>query len=105
MINSGLSAAGGFDLTDVVSPAIPVVASAATIRLSSLVTRITGAVAIANITPPNAYFTGPLWLLSTDAAPFTTVATGNIALATTGVRYKLLALAFDTSTNKWYPSY
>lgn len=105
MFNQSLSEIGKWGLSSVVLPNVPTVAAAATIVPSALVTRVTGTVPVATITPPNPYFNGPLWLLSTDASPFTTVTTGNIQLATTVVRYKLLALAYDPSTSKWYPSY
>lgn len=90
---------------NVVNPDIPAMASATTIAPTSQITRLTGTTALATITPPSPYFNGPLWLYSTDSSPFTTVTTGNIALATTVVRYQLLSLVYDPSTSKWYPSY
>ena len=105
MLNDALTAGGGFDNSNVVFPNIPAIVAAATITPVNKVTRVTGTVPVATITPPNAYFNGPLYLLSTDATPFTTVTTGNIALATTVTRYQLLTLVFDPSTAKWYPSY
>lgn len=105
MHNDSLTAGGGFDNSNVVFPNIPAIAAAATIVPVNKVTRVTGTVPVATITPPNGYFNGPLYLLSTDATPFTTVTTGNIALATTVTRYQLLSLVFDPSTAKWYPSY
>jgi hypothetical protein len=105
MLNPSLSAAGGMGDINIVYPGVPAIPSAATISPARLVTRVTGAVAVANITPPSPYFNGPIYLLSTDAAPFTTVATGNIALATTVIRYRLLTLVFDPAVGKWYPSY
>lgn len=104
-INAGLSTAGGFDNSNVVFPNIPTIVAAATIAPVNDVTRVTGTVPIATITPPNPYFNGPLFLYSSDATPFTTVTTGNIALATTVTRYQMLTLVFDPSVNKWYPSY
>lgn len=104
-INAGLSTAGGFDNSNVVFPAIPAIVAAATIAPVNDVTRVTGTVPVATITPPNPYFNGPLFLYSSDATPFTTVTTGNIALATTVVRYKSLCLVYDPSVNLWYPSY
>ncbi len=105
MLNPSLSADGGFDTQNVVFPGVPAIVAAATIAPKRVVTRVTGTVPVATITPPNAYFNGPLWLISSDATPFTTITTGNILLATTVVRYKALALVFDPSTAKWYPSY
>lgn len=103
--NESLGATGKWGLSSVVLPNVPAIAAAATVAPQALVTRLTGTVPVATITPPNPYFNGPLWLLSTDASPFTTVTTGNIQLATTVVRYKALALVYDPSTSKWYPSY
>ena len=105
MRNPALSAAGGFGDTNVVFPNVTAIAAAATIAPVDDLTRITGTVPIATITPPNPYFNGPIFLYSTDATPFTTVTTGNIALATTVTRYQLLVLVYDPSTSKWYPSY
>lgn len=100
-----LGAKGNFDSGNVVLPNIPAIAAAATIAPGRLITRLTGTVPVATITPPNPYFNGPLWLLSTDASPFTTVTTGNIALASTAVQFKPLGMIFDPSTSKWYPTY
>ena len=100
-----LSGLGTFDNGNPVFPNVPAIAAAATIAPQTRITRLTGTVPVATITPPNPYFQGPLYLLSTDATPFTTVTTGNIQLATTVVRYKLLGLAYDPSTSKWYPMY
>ena len=105
MRNPSLSAAGAFDNTNIVFPNVSVIAAAATIAPLDDVTRITGTVPVATITPPNAYFNGPVYLYSSDATPFTTVTTGNIALATTVTRYRLLTLVYDPSVALWYPSY
>lgn len=99
-----LGSLGNFDNGNVVTP-VPSVVAATTIAPTTLVTLVTGTTAIATITPPNPYFRGPLWLISTDASPFTTVTTGNIALATTVVRYKALALVYVPANAKWYPIY
>jgi hypothetical protein len=103
--NPALAGSGGFGDTNVVFPSVPVLASAATIAPTDDITRVTGTVPVATITPPNAYFSGPIYLFSTDASPFTTVTTGNIALATTVVQNKVLVLVFDPAVSKWYPSY
>lgn len=105
MHNESLSAKGKWGLSNSVLPNVPAFAAAATIAPYALVTRLTGTVPVATITPPNPYFNGPLYLYSSDATPFTTVTTGNIILATTVTRYQLLALVYDPSTSKWYPSY
>jgi hypothetical protein len=103
--NPGLSAQGGFDNTNVVFPGAAVIAAAATIAPKKLLTFITGSVPIATITPPSPYFTGPLYLVNTAGTVFTTVTTGNIALASTAVAFKALCLVYDALSNKWYPSY
>lgn len=88
----------GSQLASVIGPAI---ASTATISPVAQITHITATAAIATITPPYPGYTGTLTLIP-DAA-FTTVTTGNIALASTGVLNKALEMAYDGS--KWYPSY
>lgn len=103
--NSALGSRGNFDPANMVLSGIPAIAASTTIAPQSLITRLTGTTNVATITPPDPYFYGPLYLLSTDASPFATVTTGNIQLATTVVRYKVLALMYDPSTSKWYPSY
>ncbi len=105
MLNPGLSSAGAYGSTNVVFPNTQVIASAATIAPLNEVSRVTGTVPVATITPPNAYFNGPLFLYSSDATPFTTVTTGNIALATTVTRYRMLTLVYDPAAALWYPSY
>ena len=103
--NPSLSADGGFDNSNIVTPGIPALAAAATIAPKRQVTRVTGTVPVATITPPDPYFNGPLFLYSSDATPFTTVTTGNIALATTVTRYQVLTLVYDPGAALWYPSY
>lgn len=104
-LNPALSALGGFDTQNVNFPGNQTIVAAATIAPQRLLTRLTGTVPVATITPPNGYFNGPLYLLTTSASVFTTVTTGNIALASTAVQNKLLVMMFDPSTSKWYPSY
>jgi hypothetical protein len=105
MLNPSLGAVGGFDPSNVVFPGDTTIAAAATIAPTRLLTRLTGTVPVATITPPNAYFNGPLYLLTTSASVFTTVTTGNIALASTAVQNKLLVMMYDPTALKWYPSY
>ena len=105
MSNDALSSGGAFRPTHVVFPNVQTLVSAAVIAPVNDVSRVTGTVPVATITPPNNYFNGPLHLLSTDATPFTTVTTGNIALATTVTRYRILTLVYDPSVSLWYPSY
>ena len=90
---------------NVVDPNIPTLVSSTVIAPTSIVTRVTGNTAVATITPPNPYFNGPLYLYSTEASPFTINTTGNVALAVTATRYKLLTLFYDPSVSKWMPSF
>lgn len=92
-----LSLIGG-QLNNVVGP---ILASATTIAPTCRIHHVSATVAIATITPPYTGFQGSIVLIP-DAA-FTTVTTGNIALASTGVANKAMELNFDGS--KWYPSY
>ena len=77
-------------------------ASATTVTPVTFLTNITGAVAIANITPP---VTGQHMLAFLPGAAFTTVATGNIAKASTAVVGQVLLLFYDPNTGKYSPSY
>lgn len=84
-------------------------ASAATIAPASPLVHITSATtAIATITPiaTTCTTTGVSCeiTLIPDAA-FTTVTTGNIALASTTVINRPLVMRYDPATVKWYPSY
>lgn len=80
------------------------VASAATISPKSDLVRVTGTTAIATIVPAfGGGFSGILFLV--PVAAFTTVTTGNIALASTAVVGKALTMVYSKSQNKWYPSY
>ena len=82
----------------------PTVASATTIDILSPITFISGTTAIANINmPPMFVGGGQITLIPTGI--FTTVNTGNIALATTAVVSKALIMTYDTTTGKFYPSY
>lgn len=79
------------------------IASAATITPDSKIHRVTGVVAIVNITVPGDGFAGEIILLPT--AIFTWTAAGNIALAGTAVVGKALHMVYNPVTAKWYPSY
>jgi len=93
-----------FGLGNVVDPTVATLASAATIAPTDIVHRVTGNTTISTITPPNAYFNGPLYLYNTDSSVGAWDTAGNIALAGTMTRYKLFAFVFDPSASKWYPS-
>lgn len=75
------------------------VASAASVTLAAPVTHITGAAAIATITPPP--FTGTITLIPDGAFTFTTA--GNIAVAMTATVGVPITLVYDDVTTKWYP--
>lgn len=83
---------------------IEVIASAATISPKSQKVRVTGTTTIQTITPPNKYFSGPLYIFNTDASVDGLGTSGNIALAVTLTRYKVFTLLYDVATSKWYPS-
>lgn len=80
------------------------IASSATIAPTGFLTFISGSVPLATITPP---VTGQhlLGFIATSASPGVTATTGNIAIATTVVLSKLLLMAYDPITAKYYPSY
>lgn len=79
----------------------PVIASTTTIAPTYNIHHISGTAAIATITPPYIGFQGTIVFIP-DAA-FTTVTTGNILLASTGVLNKALEMTYDGA--KWFPSY
>jgi hypothetical protein len=81
------------------------IAAAATIAPSTYFTEITGTTQVSTITPPYTGFAGTICLVFTDASPGATLTSGNIALATTVVRYKALFMTYNPITSKWYPSY
>lgn len=79
-------------------------ASAATIAPTTFLTFLTGTVPPATITPPinGAHL---LAFVGTSATPPVTATSGNIQIATTMVANKMLLMAYDPGTNKYYPSY
>lgn len=81
------------------------IASATTIAPTTLVTFISGTTGLATITPPTNLLTSGGFLILIPTGIFTTVTTGNIALATTTVVNKALIMVYDALTAKWYPSY
>ena len=83
----------------------PTIASATTIAPTTLISFVSGVVAIVTITPPtNILVTGgQITLIPTGI--FTTTTAGNIALASTAVVGKALMMTYDATTTKWYPSY
>jgi len=85
-------------------PAPVTLASSATIAPTTFLTTVTGTVPVTTITPP---VTGQhmLGLRFTTASPGVTGTTGNIGIATTTVVNKVLYMAYDPTTAKYYPSY
>lgn len=94
------------------------IASAATIRPTHSIHRVSGSAAIDTIAPPNAQrgldsdyvttrlvssFTGPVILIPTSGSSWTLATGGNIALAATSADFKALICVFDGAS--WYPSY
>lgn len=79
------------------------VASDTTITPTGEVFHVTGTTAIATINVPTGLITGSITIIPDGI--FTTTTAGNIALATTAVVGKALIMTYDTTTNKWYPSY
>lgn len=78
-------------------------ASSTTIAPTTFVTFLSGATAVATITPP---VTGSHMLaLIATTTTVTTVTTGNVNLASTLVLNKALFLVYDPATAKYYPSY
>ena len=83
----------------------PTIASAATIAPTTAIIFVSGTAAISTITAPASLgsFGNRITLIPTGV--FTTVATGNIALASTAVVSRALTMTYDATTTKWYPSY
>lgn len=91
-------------LTTKLSEASAEVASTTTITVASDITIISGTEAIETIIGQfGGGFSGIAVLIPTAA--FTTVTTGNVAIASTAVAGKALIMVFVKSTGKWYPSY
>jgi len=66
-------------------------------------TVVSGALAITGISLPYPAFQGTIVLIPTGA--FTTTTATNIAIASTAVVGKALAMTYYPQTQKWYPSY
>lgn len=82
-------------------------ASGATLTPTNSIHRITGSTQITTITVPQEFtsYGGTIVLIGTDSSTFTTATGGNIALASTGVRYKALHMTWCPGSSLWYPSY
>lgn len=83
----------------------PTIASASTIAPTQYITFISGTTAINTITPPSSVSSGGGAIIFIPTGAFTTTTSGNIALASTAVPNKVLVMAYDSATAKWYPSY
>ena len=79
------------------------IASANTINPKSTIVFVSGTTAIQNITVPYFGFAGSITLIPTSSPTFTTIAGGNIAIASTAVFGRALTMTILGST--WYPSY
>ena len=96
---------GGVTDVSTAAGSAPTIASATTIAPTTSIAFISGTSAIQNITPPSnlGSFGNRITLIPTGA--FTTVNTGNIALASTAVVSRALIMTYDTTSTKWYPTY
>ncbi len=91
-------------LTTKLSEANATVASTTNITLNSDITIVSGTAAVETIIGQFGGGFGGVAVLVPTAA-FTTVTTGNVAIASTAVIGKALIMTFVKSTGKWYPSY
>lgn len=78
-----------------------VMASAATIAPTYRITRVSGVVAIANITVPYTGFQGTITLIPTGL--WTWTAAGNIGLAGNAAVGKAVNFTYSQGAGKWYP--
>jgi hypothetical protein len=88
---------------DAYAPTTAVASAAGAITPSGPLFHVTGALAITSFTLPVG-FTGGSFTIIPDGA-YTTTATNNIALASTGVVSKPQTWTYDQATAKFYPSY
>jgi hypothetical protein len=78
--------------------------TATTIVVLSDIVFIAGTTAVATIVPPQqGGFSTVIFVVATDAAGFSTVTTGNIALAVALTTNKVTAFIFSKKNAKWYP--
>lgn len=83
----------------------PTITGAATIAPTTSIVYVSAFTGIANITPPTGISStgGQITIIPTGA--FTTVNTGNIAIASTAVVSRAMIMTYCAGTSKWYPSY
>lgn len=82
------------------------IASTTTITPLTDLILVSGTVNVATITPPPIFgglSSGILFVVATDAAGFSTVTTGNIALAVALTTGKATMFVYSASQGKWYP--
>lgn len=84
-----------------IQPRPPVVASAATIAVSSFLTFVTGTTQIANITPPVDGLC-LIGLVFTNANPGAFLNSGNIEGTKDPAQNELVLMCWDPSTAQWY---
>lgn len=82
----------------------PTIASASTIAPTTGIVFISGTTTIQTITAPSTFVGGGTIILIPTGL-WSTGTSGNIALATTAVVSRALHMTYDTTTDKWYPSY
>lgn len=77
-------------------------ASAATIAPGTFLTKVTGTVQVATVTPPvsGAHL---LAFLFTNGAPGALLTSGNIAVAYTPITNRVFFMVYDPETAKYYP--
>jgi len=87
-----------------ISGAAPTIASASAISPNTEILFVSGSATISTIDSPfGAGNGGKIIIIPTEQ--FSTNTDGNIALATTAIINKALIMAYDPTTEKWYPSY
>lgn len=77
--------------------------TATTITPKADLSFVAGTTNVATINPPFEGFSGVLFLVATDPAGFSTVTTGNIALAVSLTTNKVTAFVYSKKNAKWYP--
>ena len=109
LVTPVLGAATGTSLVlssfNATSGSAPTIASAATIAPTSQITFISGTAAVVTITAPAPISSGGGVIRLIPTGAFTWTTAGNIAVAGTAVVNRMLTLAYDATTTKWYPSY
>lgn len=82
-------------------PKTPTIASAATIAPTSFITKVTGTVQVATITPP---VTGQclIGLIFTDVNPGAFLDSGNIEATKDPAQNELVLLGYDPVAAQWY---